>query len=321
MIFEKQILNMYRGMAYTRCDDNGTAFYFTAKDFEGLRAEPYEFSSSMGHKLCGYLYSYNAPIENRIVVFDHGFGGGHTSYMKEIEMLCRHGYLVFAYDHTGCMESGGVNPNGMAQSLCDLNDCITALKADARFKNYDFSVMGHSWGGFSTLNITALHPDISHVVVLSGFVSVEMLVNSYFGGILKPYRKAVMRLEESSNPKFIKYNAIETLKNTKAKALLIYSDNDPMCHRAVHYDALCGALEGRENIKLVLENGKGHNPNYTRDAVALLGEYVATKNKLTKQKKLNTDEEKRAFLASFDWDGMTKQDESVWAQVFECLDN
>lgn len=321
MIFEKQILNMYRGMAYTRCDDNGTTFYFTAKDFEGLRAEPYGFSSSMGHELCGYLYSYDAPIENRIVVFDHGFGGGHTSYMKEIEMLCRHGYLVFAYDHTGCMESGGVDPNGMAQSLCDLNDCITALKADTRFKGFDFSVMGHSWGGFSTLNITALHPDISHVVVLSGFVSVEMLVNSYFGGILKPYRKAVMRLEESSNPKFIKYNAIETLKNTKAKALLIYSDNDPMCHRAVHYDALCGALEGRDNIKLVLESGKGHNPNYTRDAVALLGEYVAAKNKLTKQKKLNTDEEKRAFLASFDWDGMTAQDESVWARIFECLDS
>lgn len=320
MIFEKQILNIYKGMAYTRCDDNGTAFYFTAGDFDGLKCESYSFESSMGHTLQGYFYSYEAPIPNRIVVFDHGFGGGHTSYMKEIEMLCRHGYLVFTYDHTGCMESGGKNPNGMAQSLCDLNDCIIALKSEDRLAGYDISVMGHSWGGFSTLNIASLHPEISHIVVLSGFVNVEMLVNSYFGGILKAYRKAVMQLESSSNPIFVKYDAIEALKRSSVKALLIYSDNDMMCHKSVHYDALRTALEGKDNIHFLLEEGKGHNPNYTSDAVAHLGEYVAAKNKLTKQKRLESDAQKKAFLALFDWDRMTKQDEKVWKRIFEHLD-
>jgi pimeloyl-ACP methyl ester carboxylesterase len=241
--------------------------------------------------------------------------------MKEIEKLCRHGYLVFAYDHTGCMESGGETPNGMAQSLCDLNDCISTLKADKRFEGYDISVMGHSWGGFSTLNISALHPDISHVVVLSGFVSVKMLVDAFFGGLLKPYRKVIMKLEESSNQEFVKYNAIETLLNTKAKVLLLYSDNDMLCSAKVHYSALKNALEDKENIKCHLEKGKGHNPNYTLDAVKHLGEYINAKNKLTKQKKLVTDEQKKEFLASFDWDRMTKQDESVWNMIFECLDN
>lgn len=321
MIFEKQVVNIYKGMAYTRCDDNGTAFYFTAKDFNGLNCEEYTFKSSKGHHLAGYLYSYENPIEKRIVVFDHGFGGGHTAYMKEIEMLCRHGYLVFAYDHTGCMKSGGETPNGMAQSLCDLNDCIYTLKADKRFEKYDFSVMGHSWGGFSTLNISALHPDISHVVVLSGFVSVNILVDAFFAGLLKPYRKSIMKLEKSSNPEFIRYNAIETLSNTKAKVLLIYSDNDALCKKTVHYDMLKNALGGKENIEFVLENGKGHNPNYTVDAVAHLVEYINAKNKLTKQKKLVTDEQKKEFLASFDWNRMTKQDERVWQKIFDCLDN
>ena len=321
MIFEKQILNMYRAMAYSRCDDNGTAFYFSAKDFEGLKQEPYRFKSSKGHDLQGYIYCYDGYNEDRLIVFDHGFGGGHLSYMKEIEMLCRHGYRVFAYDHTGCMESGGKDPNGMAQSLCDLNDCITTLKADPRFSALDFSVMGHSWGGFSTLNITAIHPDISHVVVLSGFVSVEMLVEAYFAGLLKPYRKAVMELERSSNPEFIKYNAIETLKNTGVKALLIYSDNDMLCSKKVHYDALAKSLSDDANVKLVLEEGKGHNPNYTIEAVKLLSEYVNAKNKLTKEKKLVTDEQKKEFLASFDWDKMTEQDEKVWQSIFAHLDN
>lgn len=321
MIFEKRIINVYRAMAQTRCDDNGTAFYFTAKDFEGLKCEPYPFRSSRGYNLSGYIYSYENPIANRVVVFDHGFGGGHTSYMKEIEILCKHGYIVFAYDHTGCMESGGETSNGMAQSLCDLNDCINTLKADKRFADFDFSVMGHSWGGFSTLNISALHPDISHVVVLSGFVSVNLLVDAFFGGLLRFYRKSIMKLEESSNPDFVKYNAVETLSNSKAKALLIYSDNDMLCSKKVHYDTLKNALEGRDNIKFHLENGKGHNPNYTADAVAYLGEYVNAKNKLTKEKKLVTDEQKKEFLASFDWDRMTKQDDAVWKVIFECLDN
>lgn len=151
MIFEKQIMNFYKGMMYARCDDNGTAFYFSASDFPGLKSEAYSFKASAGHTLNGALYHYDNPIPGRLIVFDHGFGGGHRSYMKEIEMLCRHGYLVFAYDHTGCMTSGGESPNGMAQSLCDLNDCITMLKADDRFAGMDISVMGHSWGGFSAL--------------------------------------------------------------------------------------------------------------------------------------------------------------------------
>ncbi|MBQ4353566.1 MAG: alpha/beta fold hydrolase [Clostridia bacterium] len=319
MIFEKQILKMYRGMAFTRCDDNGTAYYFSADDFAGLKKEALRFQSSRGHELAGYVYSYENPAEGRLIVFDHGFGGGHRSYMKEIEMLCRHGYRVFAYDHTGCMESGGENPNGMAQSLCDLNDCITMLKNDARFGKMKLSVIGHSWGGFSVLNIAALHPEITHVVVLSGFVSVQLLINSYFSGIMKGYRKAVMALEKQANPEFVRYHAADSLLKSDAQVLLIYSDNDKMCHKAVHYDALLSALKDRKNTAFVLEKNKGHNPNYTEDAVRYLGEYVSAKTKL--MKKSPAEAEKAAFVQSWDWNRMTAQDEAVWEKIFNCLDN
>jgi pimeloyl-ACP methyl ester carboxylesterase len=320
MIFEKQILDIYKGMAYTRCDDNGTAFYFSASDFEGLHADPYSFCSSMGHILNGYLYYYDNVKEGRIIVFDHGFGGGHSAYMKEIELLCRQGYLVLAYDHTGCMSSGGATPNGMAQSLCDLNDCIESIKDDERFDGMRISVIGHSWGGFSTLNISALHPEITHIVVFSGFVSVEMLVEAYFSGLLKPYRKPVLELEQRSNPVFSKFNAIESLKKSSAKALLIYSDNDKLCSKKVHYDALVNGLSDRSDVEFILESGKGHNPNYTSDAVAHLSEYIKAKNKLTRQKKLVSDEQKKEFLASFDWDRMTAQDMEVWKRIFRHLE-
>lgn len=320
MFFEKQVVDLFKKKMYTRCDDTGKAFYFSAADFDGLHCEPYPFTASAGHRLQGFLYHYEGPIPDRLVVFDHGFGGGHRSYLREIEMLCRHGFLVLAYDHTGCMESGGESPNGLGQSLCDLNDCITHVKADPRFAGFTLSVMGHSWGAFSTLNICALHPEIAHIVAMSGFVSVPLMVDTFFTGPLGFYRKAIKELEQNSNPKFYSCNAVESLSASFAKALLIYSDNDQMCRKAPHFDTLAAGLSGKENIRLLLVSGKGHNPNYTHDAVAYLAEYSAALAKLDKKKLLETEEQKEAFRASFDWHRMTEQDSAVWQEIFRTLD-
>ena len=318
MIFEKQIVNMYKGMMHTRCDDVETVFYFSPEDFPGLQAEPHSFKASAGHTLQGYFYQYENPVSGRLIVFDHGFGGGHRAYMTEIEKLCAHGFRVFAYDHTGCMASGGETPNGLAQSLCDLNDCISMLKAEGYFENTDVSVMGHSWGAFSTLNITALHPDISRIVAMCGFVCVEDMIGTFFTGILGGYRKAVMALERGANPKFVEYNAVKTLSASKTKALLIYSENDMMCRRN-HYDTLKAGLDGKENVKFLFVTNKGHNPNYTEEAVKYLDEFGAARAKLARNKK-TTKEEKAKFVASYDWKRMTEQDESVWNVIFEHLD-
>ena len=319
MIFEKQVVGAFKGMMYTRCDDTETVFYFSSDDFPNMRKETIDFTSSMGHKLKGYLYQYDSAIENRLIVFDHGFGGGHRAYMREIDMLCRHGYRVFAYDHTGCMESGGETPNGLSQSLCDLNDCICMLKADERFKGDVISVMGHSWGAFSSMNIPALHPDIAHVVAFSGFVSVEMMVRTFFPGLLKGYRRAVLELEKAANPRFVDYSAIESLAGSETNALLIYSDDDKIC-KPVHYQALNAALKDAENVKLMLVEGKGHNPNYTIDAVSYLTGFSKARAKLARNKNA-TREDKARFAESYDWWRMTEQDEKVWGVIFDHLDN
>lgn len=319
MIFEKQVVNMYKGMMHTRCDDTETVFYFSPEDFPGLKKESYSFRASAGHTLQGYIYEYDNPISDRLIVFDHGFGGGHRAYMKEIEMLAKHGYRVFAYDHTGCMESGGRTPNGLAQSLCDLNDCIATLKADERFSGLNISVMGHSWGAFSTLNIAALHPEITHIVAMCGFVSVEEMINMFFSGLMSGYRKAILSLENESNPRFVKFNAVESLSKVDTKALLIYSEDDPMCRRK-HYDILKAGLEGRANVRFMLVSNKGHNPNYTEEAVKYLGEFSSARAKLAKNKKA-TKEEKARFVSSFDWNKMTEQDNAVWNEIFNHLDN
>ena len=319
MIFEKQITAAYQKQFAVRSDDTGLAYYFSPSDFEGLSAHPYSFDNGEGHRLQGYFYHYDAPIKDRLVVFDHGFGGGHRSYMKEIECLCKRGYTVFSYDHTGCMESQGPCTYGLGRSLSDLDACFRALKGEAALKNTVFSVMGHSWGGYSAMNITALHPEIAHVVVLSGFVSVKKQLECFFSKLLKGYRLAVYRYEQERNGKYAEFDGVESLKNTKAQVLLVYSANDALVQKAVHYDLLVQALKEKDNVRFLLEEGKGHNPNYTAQAVGLLGQYLKAAGAMSKKTSCSK-EEKEAFVSSFDFDGMTAQDETVWREIFRTLE-
>mgnify|MGYP002513079456 CR=1 FL=1 len=86
MLFEKQIIGFYKQGLFTRCDDTGLTHYFSHDDFPDMAYRPYYFKSSMGHTLRGYFYWYPQPKPGRLIVFDHGFGGGHRAYMKEIEL-------------------------------------------------------------------------------------------------------------------------------------------------------------------------------------------------------------------------------------------
>jgi len=313
------IEKMYRSNLFVRNDNAGGIFYFSEKDFPGLQAHPYSFFSSMGHTLKGYFYCYANPIPNRLVVFDHGMGNGHRAYFREIERLAKAGYLVYSYDHTGCMESGGESINGFAQSLHDLDDCMKALKAEKALAGRSFSVMGHSWGGFSTMNIAALHEEITHVVSMSGFVSVKRIMDQTFPGLLKGAVKSMYRLEQRTNPGYADFDAVESLRKTKAKVLLIASSDDKTVKKEHHFEVLQQSLSGKENIRFLVTEQKGHNPSYTCEAVRYKDDFFAQFQKLQKKKKLQTPQQQKAFMDTFDWVAMTEQDDAVWAEILKTL--
>ena len=319
MLFQKQIEKMYRSNLFLRNDNPNGIFYFGPEDFPGLQAHPYEFPAKAGHILKGYFYHYEDPVPGRLIVFDHGMGNGHRAYMREIERLAREGFLVFSYDHTGCMESGGESTNGFGQSLSDLDDCITALKETDRIRRRRIAVMGHSWGGYSTLNIAAFHPEVSHVISMSGFISIPIMLQQTFSGPLKPYWESILELEHQANPEYTYLDARKSIWFSDANFLLIYSADDKVVRKKPHYDMLFNCFARRYNVKLLLVEGKGHSPNYTREAVALKDAFFKDFQKAVKKKKLETKEQQKAFMARYDWKAMTEQDEYVWKEVFATL--
>lgn len=320
MIFLEKIKKIYGKQVLTRFKDYGTVYYFSEKDFPGLNKHSYSFKGSDKQNLQGYFYHYDNPVKNRLVIFEHGMGGGHRSYFREIETLAKHGYLVFAYDHTGCMESEGENTKGFSQSLNDLDCCIKTFKNEPALENYDISVVGHSWGGFSSMNIPSLHPEISHIVAMSGFVSVYEMIRQIFYNF-KGFYSYFYAIEEKNNPIFSKVNTVDSLKNTKTKALIIHSADDKTVNSKKHFEVIKKGVSGNSNISFLLLNGKNHNPNFTAEAVKYKDEFFRILSKKLKNHELSTDEKKKAFVESFDWWKMTEQDKDVWKKIFTFLDN
>ena len=318
MLFEKKVVNMVLGQLLTRQDNPHGIFYFSPEHFPGLKTHAYAFKSHKGHDLKGFFYCYDSPIPGKLVVFDHGMGNGHRAYMREIETLCKAGFLVYSYDHTGCMASGGAHIGGFAQSLADLDDCIKVLKREKTLADREIAVVGHSWGGFSTMNIGAIHPEVKKIVSMSGFVSVERIVKQSLGP-LKAYAPAIVAAEQRENPRHSRYNALESLEKTKAQVLLIYSGDDKTVLKSEHYDPLYIKFCDSDHVKFLLLNGKNHNPTYENESVIYKDDFFAQFQKALKKGQLETPEAREAFFGRFDWWYMTKQDMVVWEQITNFL--
>ena len=318
MLFEKKVVDMVLGQLLTRQDNPHGIFYFEPQDFPGLHAKAHGFKSHKGHDLQGYFYCYEGADPEKLIVFDHGMGNGHRAYMREIETLCLAGFLVYSYDHTGCMASGGAHIGGFAQSLADLDDCIKHLKREPLMAGREISVVGHSWGGFSTMNIGAIHPEVKKIVSMSGFVSVERIVKQSLGP-LKPYAPAIVRAEQLENPRHSRFNGLESLEKTRAKVLLIYSEDDKTVLKKEHYDPLYIKFCDSDRVKFLLLNGKNHNPTYENESVIYKDDFFAQFQKALKKGQLTTPEAQKNFYGQFDWWFMTKQDMEVWNRIADFL--
>ena len=321
MIFEKKVIGQFKRSVIVRQNTPEELFLYSAEDFPGLVKEKYEFVGNHGQKLVGAFYYYGEKTPTRVVIFEHGMGGGHRSYMKEIEALASRGFTVLSYDHTGCMESEGDDIVGFSQSLADLDCLINTLTLRDGYAECDISVVGHSWGGFSTLNIAKYHPEISHIVAFAGFISVRALLSQFLTGIMKFYIKSLVRYEESLNGNYALASADTALTDSKVKAMVIHSEDDRTVSYSTHFERLKEVYGDRPNTEFVGITGRGHNPNYSEGAVKSLGECVSELTRLRRAGELKTAEEKKAFREKFDWASITEQDPVIWDRIKDFLKN
>ena len=304
------ISHQYKKQFVCRYDKEVGIPYYSFSDFKGLKQETYSFVNSINIEIKYFFYYYDNYRTDKIVLFLHGLGPGHTAYLKEIEFLAKAGYKVLTLDYMGCEESQGKNMRSLNEPTRDVNDLLDYLKLDK-----PIVVVGHSLGGYTALNIINLRNEISKAVIMSGFLSIESLMKVFAKS--KIIYKSVIKYEKKIEPDYFQISNLEYLKTTKDKIFFIQSDDDPM----VPYSIALKEVEqiDNPNIKTLRVTGKKHNPNYSLDAVNYMNEIFGQYNELLKKKKLRSDEDRINFFKDVSLTRLTEQDKDIVSAISEFI--
>ena len=284
--------------------------YHSCSDYKGLKREEFSFNNSKGIEIHYFYYYYDNYQEDKIVLFCHGLGPGHASYMAEIEALAKRGYKVLAVDYTGCGESKGKYLGSMNRPTRDVMDLLDHLKLDKTVV-----LVGHSLGGFTALKVASLRKEITKVVVFAPILMIKPMVLR--GSKSKFVTYWILRYERKVEKAYDQIDVPKFLGSTTDDILFISSVDDPM----VPYETSLKIAEDSNNphIQIIKFENRKHNPNYTENAVKYLNEVFGDYNRRVMYKKIKSDEERIAYFKDVSLDRLTEQDQELFDKIKEFI--
>lgn len=284
--------------------------YYDASDFDGLKKESYKFTNTDNIEIAYFYYYYDNYQKNKIVLFCHGMGPGHTAYMAEINELAKNGYKVLTLDYRGCDKSGGDYLKSLNKPTRDVIDLLNYLKIKE-----EIVLVGHSLGGYTALNVINLRNDIHKAVILAGFIEMSSLLMKFVPNKFILHR--ILKFEQKTEPKYYGIDNISYLKSTNDEILYIQSTDDGM----VPYDIGLKVVESIDNshIHTIKLNDKKHNPNYTRDAIAYMNEVFGKYNQLIKDKKIKNDNDRIEYFKDVSLPKLVEQDQEIIKLIIDFI--
>lgn len=299
-----------------RYEGNQNLKYFTANDFDNLVAEPVEFLSAQNVTLRGAIYYKKGKRPDALIIFAHGFGGGHLAYTTEVNFFAENGFYVLAYDGTGCGKSEGRYFRGFDQGPLDVRAAIEFSKNHPKIKKLPRILIGHSWGGFSVINAIENDVQVDGIVSICGFLSgadiMAQTVASRFCPIyywLKPFFSMLNLLRFGTNANF---NSKSLILKLDLPICLMYGKED----QTVKYSKNGAKMEcwarKKENMKFYAWEKKGHNVYLSEQAEKYMNNAFSEIEKQKKQKK-----NVQKLYSALDYKLMTQEDEKVMKIILD----
>lgn len=304
------IVNLYKKNFLQRYDVPEDIPFFSAADFPELSCEPGSFRNSAGIEIRYAFFSCAGYDPGRLILFCHGLGPGYRAYFAEIDALCRAGYRVLTLDYTGCGASGGERLPSCNAPTRDAAELLDHLRPQG-----EIIPVGHSLGGYTALNLANLLPEVRRAVIISGFVGIadEMM------GIvrLRFLANRIRRFERKLDPRYGGLDNRAYLAATQDKLLWIHSTDDPV----VSYKHNAGLVKriGNPKVRVLTVEGKKHMPQYTKEALQNMNVWIGEFNRLVREKKLCSLEEKQAFFSDKPVAAMTEQDPAVIGEILRFI--
>jgi pimeloyl-ACP methyl ester carboxylesterase len=231
--------------------------YFTIKDFPDMDMDPIEFKNQRGDMLRGgFYYDDLQQPHQKIMVFSHGSGPGHQAYTHLIHTFVKKGYVVFAYDNTGCGLSEGKSMLGIPQAILDLKDALIYLEKTT-YATLPKTLMGHSWGAYAVLRAARMHVKIEKIISIAPFNDVSEMLGKYIPWI-RAFKRFVNLHNRMMFGKLSKPTSSELLATTTTKILLIAGEKDDDVPLKGNYDVF---IQSKNPLsKVYLAKNHRHNP-------------------------------------------------------------
>ena len=297
---------LYKKQFVCRYDKEVGFPYYSYSDFKGLNQEGYTFINSKGIEIHYFYFYYDNFKDDKIVLFLHGLAPGHAAYFAEIDALARRGFKVLTLDYSGCGDSKGKILGSINQPTRDVNELLDLLKIEK-----PIVVVGHSLGGYTSLNIINLRKEIKKAAILSGFLSAESII----GPIIKNkfFSSRILKYEKKVYPEYYDLKNIDYLKTTDDDLFFIQSEDDSM----IPYSVSLKVVEeiDNKNIRTLKVQNRKHNPNYSDTAINYMNEVFDGYYSLLRQKKLKTDAEKINYFKDVSLSKLVEQDEEMFDQI------
>ena len=305
------IVNHYIKYFVHRYDKEVGIPYYSYQDFKDFKCEDYSFTNSYGINIRYFFYYYANYKTDKIILFCHGMGPGHTAYIAEIEALARRGYRVLTLDFAGCGESGGKYLGSLNKPTRDVIDLLNHLNLKEQI-----ILMGHSMGGYTALNTLCLRKDITKAIAISPIIEIEPLLQ--LNTKSKFITKHLLRYERKVDREIFDINIPKYLENTTDDVFVIQSSDDQM----VPYGMSLKVIEGIKNphIKTKRYEGRKHNPNYTDAAISYMDSVFGKYYALLNEKKIKTDEDRINYFKDVSLAKLVEQDEQLFDEIVDFIE-
>lgn len=307
----KNLIKTYKSTFLVRFDKDPGIPYFSVEDFPNLHLEHSNFSNHLNVTINYFIYYYDNPRTDKVILLCPGIGPGHTAYLTEIELLCKKGYKVITLDYMGCGSSEGDRMPSINEPTRDVVELINHLNLEQ-----EIVIFGHSLGAYTALNVINTMPSINKAVIISGFIDVvhEMLMftNNYAEAL------RVKNYEKKLDPVCGKINNWKYLKTTRDNLLFIHSQDDQIVSYKLNFEKV--AKITNPSVKTYSLNHKGHNPTYSDSAIKFMTESIGGYERLLRENRNISDQERKDYFKDKPIGRMTEQDPVVWEVIMNFIE-
>lgn len=197
-------------------------------DLTGLYPQELVTFYSGKNRLQGYLY--HNPLSPGLIVVAHGLGGGADSYLPQITYFLDQGWSVFAYDATGSYDSEGEGVGGFPQGILDLDAALTYLASRPDLRGLPLLLFGHSWGGYSVVNVLHFGHDVAGVVSIAApNSSMEIMMeqgSQMLGSVMQVLRPFVWLYERIVFGRTASLTAVDAINKSMVPVMIIHGTGD-----------------------------------------------------------------------------------------------